>query len=52
MTELELLSDANEAQLLRIRRADVPVSYVEAVADTIALAKYGSQHGPRATVTR
>ena len=45
MAELEQLNAHNEEQLLRIDRTGIPEKFVEPVADTIVLAKYGMEQG-------
>ncbi|MBP3541597.1 MAG: GNAT family N-acetyltransferase [Clostridia bacterium] len=45
MVELEQLNAHNEEQLLRIDRTGILEKFVEPVADTIALAKYGMEQG-------
>lgn len=45
MVQLELLDSKNEKHLLEIDRKDIPINYVEEIASTIALAKYGEKNG-------
>lgn len=45
MVSLELLSDKNEEDLLKMDRGDIPDKYVERVEYIINLSHYGSENG-------
>jgi len=45
MIRLEILDESNETHLLQIHREDIPTQFVEDIADTIWLARWGAENG-------